>query len=44
MTPIQQAQVDRWQKELLQSQSDGDYTVMSILIIRLDTLEKLGLL
>lgn len=44
MTPSQQAQIDKWQKELLESQNSGEYTAMSILLIRLDTLQKLGLL
>lgn len=44
MTPEQKAQVEEWQDALVKAQADGEYTAMSILIIRLDTLDKLGLI
>ena len=44
MTPEQQAQVEQWRHNLIAAQNTGSYTEMSILIIRLDTLDQLGLL
>jgi hypothetical protein len=44
LTPEQKTKVKEWQDALLKAQSDGEYTAMSILIIRLDTLNQLGMI